>query len=629
LSDPTVRATLNYVYIGLLVIAFALIELLIGGTRLLFSLPSCGILALVSFLSLYSFRRVQVPANVYCLGSTVVFAGYVIIRIFLSPVEYVARGDLYILLGALMIYLFVALILTVPKYRFIFVMTLLVIALVHVTIGGIQYLRGERFPVLDFLQRTDPGLRASGLYICPNHLAGYLEVSALMGLSIVCWSRQTFWLKLLAGYGSAVCVVGLLLTASRGGYLSTSFGLVVFLTLSWIAIRRASRHQIWASAFGAVVIAALLFGSITAIFSRHYALQARAARLMDTGDIRFTLWKSAIAQFKLNPVVGTGGGTFQYYARMFRPPSIVADPVTAHNDYVQFLAEYGAGGAALVAAFILIHLWFGARALNYLVTARPIARYRLQSDSLALNIGAISAAASYVVHSFFDFNLHIPANAMLLGFIFGTLANPGIQMPRINETREKFSHYLKLALPAIGIWIAAFGLPTLPAEYFTEQARVALTEERHEDSIAFAELGLPGDRKNPFIPLYLGQAYSSIAETCTNAAVAATSYAKAVESFRAGLTLYPQEQWLMVGLASALDGLGRFEEAHPVYEEALRWNPTSFQVYLYFATHLRLAGQFAEAEAMYKKSLSLYHNQGAIVGMELLAKARQARAGSQ
>ncbi len=614
---------MNYVYIGLLVAAFVLIELLIGGTRLLFSLPSCGILALVSFLSLYSFRKNQVPANVYCLGSTVVFAGYVVIRIFFSPVEYVARGDLYILLGALMVYLFVALILTVPKYRFIFAMTLLVIALVHVTIGGIQYFRGERFPIFDFLQHTDPGLRASGLYICPNHLAGYLEVSALMGLSIVCWSRQTFWLKLLAGYGSAVCVAGLILTASRGGYLSTSFGLVVFMTLSWIAIRRASRHQIWASAFGAIIIAALLFGSITAIFSRHYALQARAARLLDTGDIRVTLLKSAIEQFKLNPVVGTGGGTFQYYARVFRPPNIVADPVTAHNDYVQFLAEYGAIGATLVAGFIFVHLWFGGRALNYFVTERPIARYRLQSDSLALNIGAMSAAASYVVHSFFDFNLHIPANAMLLGFIFGILANPGILMPRVNEAHERFSHHLKLALPVIGIWIAAFGLPTLPAEYFAEKARVALTEERHEDSISLAELGLPGDRKNPFIPLYLGQAHSSIAETSTNAAAAAASYASAIESFRIGLKLYPQEQWLMVGLGSALDGLGRFEEARPVYEEALRWNPTSSQIYLYFATHLRLAGRFDEAEAMYKKSLSLHSNHGALVGMELLAKARQ------
>ena len=46
------------------------------------------------------------------------------------------------------------LILTVPVYRFIFVMTLLVIGLVHVSIGGIQYMRGEKFTLFDFLQRA-------------------------------------------------------------------------------------------------------------------------------------------------------------------------------------------------------------------------------------------------------------------------------------------------------------------------------------------------------------------------------------------------------------------------------------------------------------------------------------------
>jgi O-antigen ligase len=617
---------LNYLYIGLLVIALLLIELLIGGTRLLFSLPSCGILALVSFISLYSFRRSQIPANVYCLGATGLFAVYIVLRLIFSPVEYLARADLYILLGALMIYLFVALILTVPKYRFVFVMTLLVIALMHVTIGGIQYLRGEPFPLFDFIEKQDFGLRATGLYICPNHLAGFLEVAAVMGLSIVCWSRQGFWLKLLAGYGAVICSVGILLTGSRGGYVSTIIGLIVFMILSWVAIRRASKHQMWVSAFGAITVAALLFTAITAIFSRHYALQSRAASVLDTGNIRVELWKMAVDQYKLNPAVGTGGGTYQYYGRLFRPSHIQADPVYAHNDYAQLLAEYGLAGLLTALAFVACHLWFGWKALNYFVTERPVARYRLQSDALALNIGALTSVAIYLVHSFLDFNLHIPANAMLLAFMFGILGNPGILMPRVNEPHEKISHLLKLALPAMGVWIAAFGLPTLPAEYFAEKARVALREERFEDSITLAELGLSGDSKNPYLPLYLGQAHSSFAEGTTNAALAEKSYNAAVKAFRRGLELYPQEQWLLIGLASALDGLGRFAEARPVYHQALAWNPASGPIHLYYATHLRLAGNYDEAEAMYKKSLQLFWNQGAVVGLELLAKARQTQA---
>ena len=79
---------------------------------------------------------------------------------------------------------------------------------------------------------------------------------------------------------------------------------------------------------------------------------------------------------------------------------------------------------------------------------------------------------------------------------------------------------------------------------------------------------------------------------------------------------------MLIGLASALDGLGQFAEARTVYEEAIKWNPNSAPIHLYFATHLRLAGRFDEAEKTYKKSLELYWNLGAVRGLELLAKAR-------
>ena len=612
---------MNYLYIALLVIALVLIELLIGGTRLLFSLPSYGVVALVSFLSLYSFRRPQVPANLPCLISTGLFVIYVIVRIFFSPVEYIARTDLYMLLGALMLYLFVALYLTVPKYRFIFIMTLLVLALVHVTIGGIQYLRGQRFPLFDFIEKADYGLRATGLYICPNHLAGFLEVTALMGLSIVCWSRRSFWVKLLAGYGAVICAVGIVLSGSRGGYLSIFVGVFAFGVLSFLAMRRAQRQQLWISAIGTVVVSAILFIGIAALFSRHYALQSRATRIF-SGDIRTEIWKMGIEQFKLSPIHGTGSATFQYYGRLFRPASVQADPEYVHNDYLQLLAEFGIIGLATGLIFLGVHLWFGLKALNYFVTERPIARYRLQSDTLALNIGALSAATTYVVHSFLDFNLHIPANSLLLAFVFGMLANPGVMMPRITETSERITHYLKLTLPALGVWVAVTSLPTLPAEYFAEQARQAFREERYKDAVELAAIGLAGDPRNPYLHLYQGQARSSIGETTTDPDAARAAYTAAVDSFRKGIKLYPQEQWMMIGLASALDGLGQFIEARSIYLEAIKWNPTSAPIHLYFATHLRLAGRFDEAELAYKKSLELYWNLGAVRGLELLAKAR-------
>ena len=102
---------------------------------------------------------------------------------------------------------------------------LIVVALVQVGIGAVQFRSGNNFMLIPFLQRFDYGRRASGFYVCPNHFAGLLEVIGIFCVSLVCWSRWPLWAKLLVGYAGLVCYVGLALTGSRGGYLGASVSL--------------------------------------------------------------------------------------------------------------------------------------------------------------------------------------------------------------------------------------------------------------------------------------------------------------------------------------------------------------------------------------------------------------------
>src|SRR5439155_1500716 len=96
----------------------------------------------------------------------------------------------------------------------------------------IQFRDGNNFMLIPFLQRFDYGRRASGFYVCPNHLAGALEVLGIFGVSLVCWSRFPTWSKLIIAYVTAVSYAGVLLTGSRGGYASTIASLIVFAGLS-------------------------------------------------------------------------------------------------------------------------------------------------------------------------------------------------------------------------------------------------------------------------------------------------------------------------------------------------------------------------------------------------------------
>ena len=618
-----------YLYLCLLGVSFLLIEFLIGGTRLVFGLPPYAVLSLAALASVFSLRRLPVPANFRCLISTALFFGYVLIRIVFSPVEYLARFDLLAVLAALMVYFLVALHLTAPKYRWWLAGLLMTIGLVHVLVGTIDYFSGGRFSLLRFIQPGEFGLRASGLYICPNSLAGFLEITVLFGLSLVCWSRRGYMTKLLAGYASLAGVVGLLLTGSRGGYLSLICGLLTFAVLSLMAIKKARRERFWLATSSVVVGGALMMGAAVYFVVQQYPLQNRASMLLsgkEQTNIRLDLWKIALEQFKLSPVMGTGSGTYLYHARELRPPDIVADPVYAHNDYLQFLAEFGAVGAATLLIFLFTHLSCGWKSLMWSVGQRGVALGRLRSDSLALNIAAFCAVVTYMVHSVVDFNLHVPANAMLLAFVFAILANPGVVLPFKEAQHLKPSRYAALALPALAVWMTFAGLRTWPAEYYSEQARVALRDEKYVDSIRFARQGINWDSTNPDLYLDLGQAHAGYAEIAPSPHAATNSWNAAVQAFRKGLRYFPRDLWLLLGLGEALDALKQFDEAEPVFQQTLRWNPKSAPVHARYATHLRLAGRLDEAEEEYKRSLALHWTYEAKVGLEQLAKDRQARA---
>ena len=150
------------VAVALLVAALALIQILIGGTRLIYSLPSYAILAIVALLTVLIFRQPKPRPSQLCLISSVIFFGYILVRAFFSPVAYTARPDLYAVVGGLAVYWFIACFCTSAKLRASVLIGLLVLGVVHVLIGAIQFRDGNNFMLISFLQRFDYGRRASG-----------------------------------------------------------------------------------------------------------------------------------------------------------------------------------------------------------------------------------------------------------------------------------------------------------------------------------------------------------------------------------------------------------------------------------------------------------------------------------
>ncbi|MDQ6624182.1 MAG: O-antigen ligase family protein [Verrucomicrobiota bacterium] len=580
----------------LLLAGFGVIQALIGGTRMVFCLPAYLLVGAAGMLLVFSMRRTKPAPCRLCLAVTALFFAYIIARALLSPVPYIARSDLYSAITALVVYFSFSLILTSGTARIVFVCGLLVFALAHVIVGAVQFRDGLNFMPISWLRRYDYGNRASGFYICPNHLAGFLEVIAILGLSVVCWSRWRVWAKLLIAYAVACCYAGLLMTGSRGGFLSATVSLLVFVVLSLVVLRRTTRKLFWQVTLVSLS-AALILGGLATLFVTHsQALSGRAQVLFETTNIRRELWSAALDQWQVSPIVGTGSGTYLYYGRFFRTLAMQRDPVFVHNDYLHLLAEYGLIGAIGMACLVVVHLRRGFRNFARLGPKRVAVSERLFSNGLALNIGAISAIAAYAVHEALDFNLHIPANVLLLAFVFGILANDGAVRDRDLLPVSGMDFLWRLGVPALALTLMLASARLLPGEYYSEKARVAVRDNQPGVALLNGGRGLQYDPRNPDLYRRLGSARMQLGDLVGEPQAAASFYNDAALAFENAHAIAPQDEVYLLQLAGALDAAKRFDEAEWRLEQALQLDPHSESLLLYYKGHLELWRGPAAAE---------------------------------
>lgn len=580
-------------YTLLFIAALLLVQCLIGGTRLLFSLPSYGIIALAGVLSIFSLRQPIARPNFLCLGATGIFFTYILGRAATSPVPFLAWMDFYMVLACLVVYLLTALYITQTRLRTMVIVALLVLAFVEVLIGLRQFKGADNWMPFGFI-RSDYGGRASGTFISSITLAGYLEAVGVFALALAIWTNWKGWARACLAYMAVMCYVGVAITGSRGGYLSSAASLCALAVIS-LWIRRKVNPSRFAKA--AIIAAALLVAGMSAgvVVMQKSTLLRQRLDLIGKPDVRIYNWAAALDQFKVSPWIGTGAGTHLYYGRLFRRVQLQYDPEHAHCDYLELLAEYGLIGAVGMTLFLFAHLRSSFSAIGTVIKTAiddPFEPFR--DNRLAFQVGALSAIAAYLAHSVTDFNLHIPGNALMFAFFFGIVANPVATAPTPAEPSMGL-RFFQFSLPALGVWIFAAGLPKLPGEYFTEKARVAVRKREYLAAIELGQRALEYEKRNPFLYFHLGEANRAHAATLPLRTLNEKYFAAAVEWHRKALALFPQDVTFWVRLGQAYDGLGDFRNAEHAFHRAIELDPQLHVLYTYYANHLVAAGREEEA----------------------------------
>jgi tetratricopeptide (TPR) repeat protein len=408
----------------------------------------------------------------------------------------------------------------------------------------------------------------------------------------------------LIAYLTLACLAGIVLTGSRGGYLSTTAGIGVLVMMSFWSARSAMARPTLTLVVGIVVIVCIIGSVIAFVTERSFAINARANSVFVSTDIRLQLWDAALKQFHLAPVFGTGSRTYLYYGRMFRGPGVHTDPVFAHSDYLQTLAEYGAVGLALFAGFIAFHLRNGWRLWHALIAS--MARYRLpatEKNALALQIGCVAALAAYLVHSALDFNLHIPANALLIALVFGMLAT-GPATPA-GAPPPRWAWMPAAIVPILGAWMIAVGAPKVAGELFVENARAKLVAGNPSEALEDIAHALEWGTRNPEVHYYIGEANRLISARSHDPFERFELLRAAHKGYADGLALFPQDVRLVLMTAWSLQRLDRLDEAATLLAQAARLDPNSGDVWIYHSIQEKLSGNPAEALAYYQKAASL------------------------
>lgn len=264
---------------------------------------------------------------------------------------------------------------------------------------------------------------ATGTFINRNHFSGYLELILPLALTLVIaridifslagkrWAEKLgqitgrgFALNILALIGAVVMALAIVLSRSRSGVFILFFIFLLFFLLTAYHFSKTRYRQAWIktflkAAFGLIAAASLYVGVEATVgrFSQDNLLQ----------EGRPQYWASVLQIVSDSPFVGTGWGTFGAVYPLYETVALEGRLLHAHNDYLETLAELGILGSVLLFGLIL---WPAVDAFRTWSKRR-------HPGITGLGMGGFVALAAMLVHSLTDFNLHIPANAVLFSVV--------------------------------------------------------------------------------------------------------------------------------------------------------------------------------------------------------------------
>jgi O-antigen ligase len=232
-----------------------------------------------------------------------------------------------------------------------------------------------------------------------NFAGGYLAITIPFAIYFAITARSS-WTRLTIAVGSAVQVLALWYTHTRGGLLA------IVISVSATAILARDLLPRWARTAAVLTGAAVLSGSVFALWPGQSQVPGPEVLVRtNTLKSRYAYWHSATSIIGDSPLIGTGPDTFYAnYGRHEAPGQASNEPTIRvdkpHNVVLERGVNSGLPGLALYLALVV----------TILAAAYRRSR-RLSGRERALCLAFMASLLAYEVESFFS--IDVPPLAVL------------------------------------------------------------------------------------------------------------------------------------------------------------------------------------------------------------------------
>ncbi len=525
----------------------------------------------------------------------IAFTLYAGIAYWLADIEYIARMEwIKVLVYAFLFFVIVNNFFRQESIQAISYV-LVTMALVLAVYAGLQFLTGSN-QVWGMPRPEQYAGRGSGTYICPNHLAGFLEMVLPIGLAFVLGGRLGHVWRIVLVYACGVILAGIAVTVSRGGWIATGLALGVLL----VFLLSRPGYRIPAAAALIVLIA----GGVWFLGNTRLS-QERFDQIVVSGRVdnpRFDLWQSAWEMWRDHPWLGVGPAHFNERFPQYRPESIQAMPDRAHNDYLNTLADFGVLGLGGVLLALGLVAWGFFRSWRQVRRSSDDFGAK-RSNRSAFVLGAGIGMLAILLHSWVDFNMHIPANAIVAVTLIGLLST------HWRHISDRYWVRLRLLGKIAATLVLLAGILYLGIESvrrLREQAafkRAAMAKPGSEKGIKALRDAFEMEPNNAETAYSLGERFR--AKSWQGDFDYEKWARKAIQWFERATAINPYHYRAEVRLGMCWDWLGDHEKADSHFDRALELDPNGYFTMAYVGWHYVQMERYAKAKPYLERSRSL------------------------